>query len=91
LGEAQYLEVPQASSREGWHDMRDFAESLDDVLARRLLDAIRGKGAFQSFKYALGFDPEVRRQWFAFKQERLRARIRLWLAAQGIAVEDTQV
>jgi hypothetical protein len=47
----RWLELWPTDSREGWQDMADFVDTVTDPdLARRLADAIRGRGAFGRFK-----------------------------------------
>jgi hypothetical protein len=67
----------------GW-----MAEFTGTVGAARLRDrlevALEGRGAFRRFKDVLGGHPAERERWFAFRDERLRAVARRWLAEQGI-------
>lgn len=87
LRESRYVEVPHKSSHEGWRDMAAFTDSLeDDRLARRLADAIRGKGAFGRFKRELSYESEALDRWYEFKRERARGRIRAWLEAEGFEI-----
>jgi hypothetical protein len=75
---------PLASSVE-WGWMAAFAESVRDARLRALLDvALGGRGAFRRFKDVLARHPAERERWFRFRDERLRAAVREWLAEHGI-------
>jgi len=67
----------------GW--MAEFAETVGDARLRdRLEVALDGRGAFRRFKNVLLDFPAERERWFAFRDERLHAAAREWLAEQGI-------
>jgi len=80
---------PIGSSVEyGW--MAEFAASVADARLRdRLEVALDGRGAFRRFKNALLDAPDERERWFAFRDARLRAAAREWLAEQGIEPATT--
>lgn len=85
----KWLWLPCQRSRDAYTDMVDFAEGLGNgPLARRLFDALEGRGAFGRFRRALdqAGDEEVGR-WRAFSEERVIGRARSWLAGQGFAAE----
>jgi hypothetical protein len=75
---------PLGSSVEyGW--MAAFSETVADPrLRERLGVALGGRGAFRRFKGVLLGAPAERDRWFAFRDARLRAAAREWLARQGI-------
>nr|WP_231135062.1 UPF0158 family protein [Motilibacter deserti] len=82
--QARWLVVPPTASREGWRDMRDFAESLNGPVRESMLNAIEGRGAFSRFRRALDLSGEdVLDSWLAFREERRLGRARAWLAAEG--------
>lgn len=81
----RYLRIPQADSREGYHDMEDFIGTVRNERLREKLEvAIQGQGAFRRFKDVLASAPDERERWFAFKDERVRRRVLEWLEAEGI-------
>jgi hypothetical protein len=81
----RYIRVPGADSREGYRDMEAFIATVQDVrLANRLERAISGRGAFRYFKDVLLDHPRERERWFEFKDQRLRERVREWLAEEEI-------
>jgi hypothetical protein len=76
---------PLGSSVEyGW--MAAFAASVTDARPQaRLAAALDGPGAFRRFKHALLDASAERERWFAFRDARLHAAAREWLAEHGIA------
>jgi predicted nucleotidyltransferase len=81
----RYLSVPEADSREGYHDMEDFIATVEDARLRELLGvAIQGRGAFRRFKDALYNHPREQERWFHFKDEQLCQRVLDWLEAEEI-------
>jgi hypothetical protein len=75
----------EASSREGWRDMSEFIDTVDDpALADRLLRAIHGRGAFRRFRDELADHPDELTRFHLFADEHQRGRARRWLADHGI-------
>ena len=82
----RFLRLPEADARAGYTDMETFIATVASArLRERLGAAIRGRGAFRRFKDVLAGYPEERGRWFAFKDGRVRERVRDWLASEGIA------
>ena len=85
----RYEQIPRAESHEGYEDMEDFIDTLENEhLAKLLQVAIRGKGAFRRFKDVLESYPEERERWFSFKDDRLRERSLEWLDDIGITLVE---
>jgi hypothetical protein len=81
----RFVELPEADTRESYRDMEAFIETVATPrLQQRLERAIRGRGAFRYFRDELSDEPDEEERWYAFKQERLRDRIREWLADERI-------
>lgn len=79
-----YFVTPILSS-EAYGDMRDFAARVSDRRAADLLArALEGRGAFRRFKDTLFDFPELREQWFAFHDARMRRRAVEWLRDEGL-------
>jgi Uncharacterised protein family (UPF0158) len=75
----------EASSRDGWWDMSEFAETVDHpALADRLQGAIQGRRAFRRFRDALADHPDELTRFHLFADERQRGRARRWLADHGL-------
>jgi hypothetical protein len=84
----RFLRIPKADSREGFQDMEEFVQTVQNTSLRtRLSQALHGKNPFRRFKDALQSFPAERERWFAFKKERNQQRIQDWLAAEGIKAE----
>ncbi len=81
----RYIAVRRVDSREGYHAMEDFIETVADRrLQAQLAHAIQGRGAFRRFKDALFTHPDERERWFAFSTARVRERMLAWLEVEGI-------
>ena len=88
-GSERYVEVPKADSREGYGDMEEFIETVqDERLQNKLWRAIEGKGAFRRFKDVLFYHPAERERWFKFKDECLKRRALEWLESLDIEVDE---
>ncbi len=88
----RFEEVPKADSREGYGDMQDFIETVqDEHIAEVLSTAIEGRGAFRRFKDTLLRYPDQRELWFKFKDDLMQKRALEWLDEIGIqASEDSR-
>lgn len=85
LEAGRLIHVEPLGSRGEYGWMEEFAETVgDERLRRRLEAALRGRGVFRRFKEVLLDFPRERERWFAFRDERVRAAARGWLAERGI-------
>ncbi len=86
----RYIEIPADDRREAYRDMEEFVDTVQDSrLQAWLARDIVGRGAFRRFQDRLSGDFHERRRWFEFKNARLEARIRDWLASEEIEpIED---
>lgn len=83
--DSRYWEVPHADSSEGYHDMQDFAITVEDeLLQRRLRQALDGNKPFRQFKDVLLNFPGDRERWFKFQNDRITQRILDWLDSRRI-------
>lgn len=81
----RYISIPNISSEEGYKDMEDFIERIEDEdLQEKLYIAIDGQGAFRRFKDVLLDYPDERERWFEFKEDKVAKRINEWLIEEGI-------
>jgi len=77
--------VPPRPPREGWRTMHLFLDQIADPAVREKLgSALVGRGAFRRFKDLLLAYPELRQQWFAFKDAEVLAFLARWLAREGV-------
>ena len=70
----RYVPIPQLESRESFLFMKEFAEQLipnQSKIADQLFNALNSNKPFRHFKDALENYPDVRDQWFAFKDQKL--------------------
>ncbi|AEA28754.1 UPF0158 family protein [Pseudonocardia benzenivorans] len=85
---AGWRRIPPMEAGEGYGDMRDFVEAVQHRRAAELLDqAIDGRGAFRRFKNALFEFPEVRDEWYRFRDARARRGAVDWLLEEGLIDE----
>jgi predicted nucleotidyltransferase len=79
------LYVESIGSHEAYSNMSDFVDRIRARRPRELLDrAIQGRGAFRRFKDTLFEFPELREEWFAFHDRRMRCRAIEWLVGEGL-------
>lgn len=80
-----WLRIRPTESYESYRDMAEFVAAVHHRRASDLLDrAITGRGAFRRFKDTLFEFPELRDQWFRFRDARARRRGLAWLATEGL-------
>ena len=80
----RYIRV-EHDSRDDYRTMERFVGTVeDDDLREHMWDAIQGRGAFRYFKDLLYRHPELREEWFAFKNARLQQRVAGWLETYDI-------
>lgn len=85
----RFVELPEADTRSSYRDMEAFVDTVTmPRLRQRLERAIRGRGAFRYFRDELSDEPAEEERWYAFKRERLRDRIREWLADERIELVE---
>jgi uncharacterized protein UPF0158 len=86
--EEGWLEIGTVGSHEGYRDMAEFVAGVRHRRAAELLErAISGRGAFRRFKDTLFEFPELREQWFRFRDARSRRRALRWLADEELVDE----
>ncbi len=84
----RYRMLPKPDSQDGYQNMQDYIESLEDEHLRELLEvAIQGSGAFRRFKDVLYRYPDAQMNWFKFRKERERQRMLDWFESEGIEPE----
>ena len=82
---AGWRRIRRTESYESYRDMAEFVAAVHHRRAADLLDrAISGRGAFRRFKDTLFEFPELRDQWFRFRNARARRRALRWLASEGL-------
>ena len=77
--------VEPVDSDDAYQDMVDFTSRVRDPRAADLLTrALHGRGAFRRFKDTLYEFPQLRQEWFAFHDGRMRYRAVQWLASREL-------
>jgi hypothetical protein len=84
------VDVPSDDSSDAFRDMADFTETVSNSrLRERLLDALNRNRPFRRFKDALSASESETNRWYAFSAERVRERIKDWLAEYEVEpIED---
>lgn len=81
----RYIRVERDEPYDDYRDMERFIGTVEDAhLRERLWSAIQGRGAFRRFKDLLARHPQVREDWFGFKDARLQRRVANWLEFHDI-------
>lgn len=66
-----YIEIEPMPGYLAFRVMEDFTNAVRDLRTRaRLTDALSRKKPFRQFGDMLGYYPELRQEWFAYKTER---------------------
>jgi hypothetical protein len=84
LESADLLALPSKFDLHEWDIMHRFSSSQPEPARGRLMDAIRGRGAFRSFRRTLEL-LELRDEWFRFREDALRQFATDWLNENDIA------
>ena len=80
-----YLPLPSKFDIDEYHIMEDFCcSAVDDEIREKLLDKIRGRGAFRRFKEAVHMNG-IEEKWHRFRQEALEKIAIDWLEANQIS------
>jgi hypothetical protein len=82
------VEFPRREEIDEWSMMERFASAIEDEQAReRLLDALRGKGAFRRFK-DVADRLELLQDWYAHRDAAYAMFARKWLQDSDIPFSD---
>lgn len=77
--------IPTMSSRDGFKLMEDFVPLVKDDKVKKLLGEILIQNApFKRFKEIVFKNPEIRKQWMNYRQERLTEYAKKWLETEGV-------
>jgi hypothetical protein len=80
--------VPTMSSRDGFKLMEEFVPFVKDDKVKSLLAEILPQDApFKRFKELVFKNPEIRKQWQNYRQEKLTEHAKKWLVKEGIKEE----
>ncbi|MBC8092195.1 MAG: hypothetical protein H7Y15_09710 [Pseudonocardia sp.] len=81
--------IRPTESHESYQDMAQFVAAVHHRRAADLLDrAIAGRGAFRRFKDTLVEFPDLRDQWFRYRDARARRRALRWLADEELVSRE---
>jgi hypothetical protein len=81
----RYVEIIPIDSHEHFRIMEDFAASAGNSRVKsRLIDALSRSKPFRRFKEVVHSDEELRKRWFAFRDNAIAEYARDWLETKGI-------
>ncbi len=87
----RYFLLPFKSTGEGYEEMENFIDSVDEAKTREMLtNAIEGDGAFKKFRQILALFPPDEERWFKWKEEDQEEKIDAFLKEYDIVPEDGQ-
>lgn len=86
----KYIYIPGSDSDEAYRDMEAFIEAKvsSERLRSELREALGGHRPFRRFRDVLMNHPKLDREWFDFREERTKTRVRQWLTDNGLELEE---
>src|SRR5258706_12472939 len=85
--QGRYLRIPKSTPEVDAGRCRDFSSKMESpAVAKKALAALEGGGP-NAFREALIESPNDEAAWFIFRDRRVRAELKEWLAANGIPFE----
>ncbi|MEO6326437.1 MAG: UPF0158 family protein [Thermoanaerobaculia bacterium] len=83
----RYLRIPKSTPDVDTIRAKDFARTMESAAVReKALAALEAEGV-NAFRSALMESANDESAWFIFRDRRVRQELRVWLTAQGIAIE----
>ena len=83
-----FRELPTKFEIHEYKIMESFCYSVEDeALSRRLLNGIRGRGAFGYFKDII-YEFEIEKEWYTYREQAFKEIAIDWLETNNIAYTD---
>jgi ribosomal protein S18 acetylase RimI-like enzyme len=78
--EDRYYELPAWEPQDGYRLMEKFTVELKNPLAKQELTSAlnMSKGVFRAFKNAIEAYPDIEKQWFKFKEQKMKEVVSAW-------------
>lgn len=87
---SDYRELPTRFDIHEYKIMENFCYTVEDeALSRRLLNGIRGRGAFRYFKDVI-YEFGIEQDWYQFREQAFKEIAIEWLQSNGIAYTDEE-
>jgi len=87
--EDRYFHLEPITSHEGYEIMQDFAASMEsDEIRDQMFDALERKKPFFNFKSTLADYPDIQKNFFEYKDIRLKEILKDRLAEHGYELEE---
>jgi hypothetical protein len=83
-----YLRIPKSTPDVDAARCRAFAPKMENEKARAEALLALEKDGPGAFRDALLFSPNDEKAWFVFRDRRVRAELREWLAARGVRGDE---
>ncbi len=84
-GNPRYVEIPVKKRKEGFNDILEFAEKINNSrIKEKITILLHGKAIWRKFKEILQEAPEIEKEWLKFKNEKEKKNVVAWLASLGI-------
>lgn len=83
----RYVRIPKSTPDVEAARCRDFAARMKVPAVREKARAALAADGPSAFREALVASPEDEKDWFVFRDRRVRAELKVWLAAQGVRAE----
>lgn len=88
MDEEKIIALPSKYELNEYNDMVLFADSIEnEEIRNKIYTALNGKGAFSRFKKEIAY-LGIREKWFAFRDERLKEKVKAWLEDNKIEYID---
>ena len=88
LWQGKIISLPMRYELNEYNDMVLFADSIEnEEIKNKLYKALNGKGAFSRFKKEIAY-LGIRDNWFVFRDERLKEKVKQWLEDNEIEYID---
>jgi hypothetical protein len=89
-GATDFVRIPEAFGHPERNWMKQFSDDVrHDELRKRLLQALKGRGACKRFKEILKDHPDDQRRWERFRTSCWKNKIQNWLESLGIIAIET--
>jgi len=86
----KYIYIPGSDSGETYRDMEAFIEAKvnSERLRSDLREELGGHRPFRRFRDVLMNHPKLDREWFDFREDRTKTRIRQWLTDNDLELKE---
>jgi len=92
MGDDRYIHLPERMPNEGFEIMENFAYTIKDFkVAEKFHEVLENKKPFRNFKDLLLEYPELREDWFKYKDKQIKNEVIDWLLEKDIELEGQKL